>query len=145
MKFIAFWDVAPCSRVGVDRRFRYAYSLHHQGDDGSSKHLWNIGQLQRDYTALHPRTSYSSPWEREISHTSVSVDYVLIDYCLVLCYQRHHNPWQYNSHFHHRENLISHKHATENVKDTNFWSLLPFWALNGIIYFINRRLSSWRP
>jgi hypothetical protein len=24
-------------------------------DDGGSTHLWNVGQLQRDYTALQPR------------------------------------------------------------------------------------------
>jgi hypothetical protein len=32
MKFSVFWDVAPCSHVEVDRRFRRAYCLHHQGD-----------------------------------------------------------------------------------------------------------------
>jgi hypothetical protein len=26
------YDVAPCSHVEVDRRFRGAYCLHHQGD-----------------------------------------------------------------------------------------------------------------
>jgi hypothetical protein len=31
MKFRVFWDVAPCSQVDVDRRFRGAYCLHHQG------------------------------------------------------------------------------------------------------------------
>jgi hypothetical protein len=36
-KFRAFWDVAPCSHVEVDRRFRGAYCFYHQGpDDGSS-------------------------------------------------------------------------------------------------------------
>jgi len=44
-------DIAPCSLVEVDRRFRGAYFLH-QGDDGGSTHLWNVGLLQRDYTAL---------------------------------------------------------------------------------------------
>jgi hypothetical protein len=33
MKFSVFWDVAPCSEVDVDRRFRGAYCLHHQGDE----------------------------------------------------------------------------------------------------------------
>jgi hypothetical protein len=33
MKFRAFWDVAPCSLIGEDRRFRVAYCLHNQGDD----------------------------------------------------------------------------------------------------------------
>jgi hypothetical protein len=36
----AFWDVAPRG---------------HQGDYGGSTHLWNVGLLQQDYTALHPR------------------------------------------------------------------------------------------
>jgi hypothetical protein len=33
MKFTVFWDVAPCSFVGVDRRFSGVYYLHHQGHD----------------------------------------------------------------------------------------------------------------
>jgi hypothetical protein len=28
-----FWDVAPCSHTEVDRRYRGAYCLHHQGDE----------------------------------------------------------------------------------------------------------------
>jgi hypothetical protein len=32
MKFRVFWDIAPCSDVEVDRRFRGAYCLNHQGD-----------------------------------------------------------------------------------------------------------------
>jgi hypothetical protein len=41
MKFIVFWDIAPCSHIEVDRHFRGAYCLHHQGnhDDGGSMHL----------------------------------------------------------------------------------------------------------
>jgi hypothetical protein len=27
---VAFWDVAPCSLVDIDERFRGAYCLHHQ-------------------------------------------------------------------------------------------------------------------
>jgi len=42
----AFWDVAPCSLVEVERRFKSAYWLHHQSDDhpvnGSSTNLWNV-------------------------------------------------------------------------------------------------------
>jgi hypothetical protein len=44
MKFRVFWDVSPCSLVGVDLGFR------------GSTHLWNVDLLQRDYMALHPRT-----------------------------------------------------------------------------------------
>jgi hypothetical protein len=32
MKMIVLWDIAPCSLVGVDRRFRGEYCPHHQGD-----------------------------------------------------------------------------------------------------------------
>jgi hypothetical protein len=38
MKMRVFWDIAPYSLVGVDRRFRGAYCLH-QGDDGRRTHL----------------------------------------------------------------------------------------------------------
>jgi hypothetical protein len=33
MKMRPFWDTAPYSLVGADRRFRGAYCLRHQGDD----------------------------------------------------------------------------------------------------------------
>jgi hypothetical protein len=33
----AFWDTAPCSLVEVDRRFRDAYCLHHNGDETSTR------------------------------------------------------------------------------------------------------------
>jgi hypothetical protein len=39
MKIRAFWDIAPCGLLGVDLRFRDAYCLHHQGDDGGNTHL----------------------------------------------------------------------------------------------------------
>jgi hypothetical protein len=32
LKMIAFWDIAPCSLVEVDRRFRGAYCLRHCPD-----------------------------------------------------------------------------------------------------------------
>jgi hypothetical protein len=67
MKVRVFWDVALCSHVEGDRRFR----VNHRRDDGGSTHLRNGGQLQRDYMVLHPRrlaTSYRPPWEPEISH-----------------------------------------------------------------------------
>jgi hypothetical protein len=39
MMFRVFWDVAPCSQVGVDRRFRGAYCVDvdddADGDEGS--------------------------------------------------------------------------------------------------------------
>jgi hypothetical protein len=35
VKMTAFWDIEPRSLVEVDRRFRGAYCLHHQGDETS--------------------------------------------------------------------------------------------------------------
>jgi hypothetical protein len=45
----AFWNVASCSLVEVDRR-----------DDEGSRHLWNFGQFRRDHTAQHPTKQSSS-------------------------------------------------------------------------------------
>jgi hypothetical protein len=54
MKVTAFWGIAPCSLVEVDRSFRGAYCLHHHRPVvGASMHLWNVGLLQRCYTALY--------------------------------------------------------------------------------------------
>jgi hypothetical protein len=39
MKIGAFWDVAPCSLIRVDRRFRGTYCLIHHPDDRGSMHL----------------------------------------------------------------------------------------------------------
>jgi hypothetical protein len=39
VKFRVFLDVAPCIHVEVDRRFRGAYCLYHQDDDGGSTYL----------------------------------------------------------------------------------------------------------
>jgi hypothetical protein len=58
LKMSAFWDIAPWGFVEGYRRFRGAYSLHHQSD----------GQLLRDYTAPYCRrlSSSYSPWKPEI-------------------------------------------------------------------------------
>jgi hypothetical protein len=51
MKMIVFWDLAPSSLVEIYRRFRGAYSLQHQGDDGDSlddggsMHLWKVSKF----------------------------------------------------------------------------------------------------
>jgi hypothetical protein len=53
LKIRAFWDVAPCN-LGVDRSFRGAFCLHHQGDDPSQ-----YAPLKRRSTptTLHGATS----------------------------------------------------------------------------------------
>jgi hypothetical protein len=33
LKMTVFWGVAPCSLVEIDRHFRGAYCLYHQGDE----------------------------------------------------------------------------------------------------------------
>jgi hypothetical protein len=38
MKIITVSDIAPCSFVEVDRRFRDAYCLHQQGDENLKCH-----------------------------------------------------------------------------------------------------------
>jgi hypothetical protein len=46
--------------------------VHHHPDDGDSTHLWNVGILQRHYTAPYTRrlsSSHSLRWASEISHT----------------------------------------------------------------------------
>jgi hypothetical protein len=45
VKFRVFWDVAPWRHVEVDRHFRGSSASIVRPDDGSSTHLWNVGQL----------------------------------------------------------------------------------------------------
>jgi hypothetical protein len=37
LKMRVFWDIAPCSLVGVDRHFRGTYCFHHQRDESPTK------------------------------------------------------------------------------------------------------------
>jgi hypothetical protein len=55
MKIIAFWYIVLCSLVEVDWRYRGAYCLHRQGDDGGSMHFWQVGLFHQDYMVLYPR------------------------------------------------------------------------------------------
>jgi hypothetical protein len=58
LKMAVFWDVAPCSLVEIDSRFRDALCLHHQGrhrpDDGGSKpslKRLSVSTIQRGATS----------------------------------------------------------------------------------------------
>jgi hypothetical protein len=65
LKMTVFWDVAPCSPVETDRRFRGSYCLHHQGHE-----WWRQQSPLGVYTTQQPwrqSYSYSPPWEPEIS------------------------------------------------------------------------------
>jgi hypothetical protein len=37
MKITAFYDIAPCSLIEIDRRFTDAHCLHHQGGEIAQK------------------------------------------------------------------------------------------------------------
>jgi hypothetical protein len=63
MKIIVFCDVAPCSLVEIDRRFRGAYCLHQGPNYGGRKHLWNVGQFLPDNSASFQETVIFSPRE----------------------------------------------------------------------------------
>jgi hypothetical protein len=52
MKMAAFWDIASCCLVKVDRRFRGTYFIRAMN---GSTHLLNVGLLQRHNTVLYPK------------------------------------------------------------------------------------------
>jgi hypothetical protein len=56
--------INKCKKNKINKEFKFDVQ------DGGSTYLWNVGR-QLFYTALHPRrqfwTSYSPPWELEIS------------------------------------------------------------------------------
>jgi hypothetical protein len=57
-KIRTFWDVALCSLIGIDRRFRGAYCLHHQ--DYELPLLLNSGFSNESYrTLVNTLSSYS--------------------------------------------------------------------------------------
>jgi hypothetical protein len=78
----AFWDIAPCSLVEGGPRFRGACCLHHP-DHGGSTHLWNVGVLLRDCTALYPTTLSSSEFLACIFCSQISLASVVVE-CLTL-------------------------------------------------------------
>jgi hypothetical protein len=55
MKIRVFWDIAQCSLVVVDRRFRGAYCLHHRPYDGGHTQLCNVGIPTTTNAEQYPR------------------------------------------------------------------------------------------
>jgi hypothetical protein len=67
-KLLWFWRWAPS---GIASRVVSLEKPDVSELQGGSPHLWNVGLLQQDYTALYPirsLSSYSPPWKPEISH-----------------------------------------------------------------------------
>jgi hypothetical protein len=69
MKMRAFWDVTPCSLVGVDRRFRGAYCLHHQGDESSSPTRLHGATSQKALTFMIVMIYSNNNWYNQTSST----------------------------------------------------------------------------
>jgi hypothetical protein len=62
--------MAPCSLVGVDRRFRAAYYLHHQGEaQGSHLHTRRLENPVKD--AGEPKTI---PTSKKTHHNGILLD-----------------------------------------------------------------------
>jgi hypothetical protein len=53
MKMAVFWVVAPCSLVEIDRRFRDAYCLHHQGNDRNISEDSHLHTRRREILKSH--------------------------------------------------------------------------------------------
>jgi hypothetical protein len=66
LKFRVVWHVAPCILIGVNRRFRGADCFHHQGDTPLKRRATPM----RLHCCTSQKTTYSPPWESEISHSS---------------------------------------------------------------------------
>jgi hypothetical protein len=88
-----FWDVAPCSLVDIDRRFRGTYCLYHQGDElETGSHVSNQFFARGLLIALMMEA---------VSTSKTSVNF----------YQttRRNNPEDSHLHTRRRESLKSHK------------------------------------
>jgi hypothetical protein len=62
VKMTAFWNVAPCSLVEIDRRFRGAYCLHHQIALVIEAVSTSETSVNFYVTAGRNIPAYSSPW-----------------------------------------------------------------------------------
>jgi hypothetical protein len=71
MKIRAFWDIAPCSLVGVDWRFRCVYCLHHQGNDN-----WSFITLMMKAIFTSETSVYSNETTRRYIPESILADVI---------------------------------------------------------------------
>jgi hypothetical protein len=73
---VVFWDILPCKMI-VDRRFRGAYCLHHQGWVNNNQYMtWNVYQIERiisnKYRILFQNTTIAFDWETNEMFSQVS-------------------------------------------------------------------------
>jgi hypothetical protein len=57
LKMPIFWNIVSCNLVNVDRSLKATYCLHHQGNDGGSKRLLNVGISTRLHEATSQKTT----------------------------------------------------------------------------------------
>jgi hypothetical protein len=72
MKFRVFWDVAPCSHVEFDRRFRGAYCVHHQGL------MMEVVRTSETSVKFNVTTGRYSPEDSKLFLAIIFVIYVLL-------------------------------------------------------------------
>jgi hypothetical protein len=70
MNMTAFWDTAPCSFVEVDRCFRGAYCLRHQGDVGGSLKRWSFQEKRSVNTLIYKLINILINFIKRVQHVS---------------------------------------------------------------------------
>jgi hypothetical protein len=85
MKITVFWDVAPCSLVKIDRRFRGAYCLHFRShrSDGEDRYLHvheSYGRIWNDVVVAYLKVLFSHSPGSIITLFSDAVSITCSDY-----------------------------------------------------------------
>jgi hypothetical protein len=68
MKITVFWDVALCSLVEIDRCFRGAHCLHHQGDVLIALMMEAVS-ISETLVSFYQTTQRNIPEDRHLQNT----------------------------------------------------------------------------
>jgi hypothetical protein len=128
-----FWDVAPCSHVQIDRRFRGDCCLHHQGDElaAREKVCWETGRKrQRLGPLLYLNPLYASYLLIALMMEAVRTSETSVNFNQTT---RCNNPDDSHLHTRRRENLKSQKEtnlvlAVSHVVKQEWEVVLHFWV-----------------